>query len=230
MTGGNALVSPDVTRFGDGAQGQRMLTDPKEIEIISGAIQKNVRDPARSREHFHNILADFFQGVRLSGVYLDMGPGQYDFGMMVRQQGGDCHAIDFDPAVVALGVYKGFNARLMRIQALADQPLERTFDGLFNKFTLNAFWEGSQRSLIRAIAGHMAPDAWAWIGPWNGLPKTSAPSADDALAVLAEQRALFEEHGFGTHILSDHQARRYGIHGAVANNVVFTKNLTWRAV
>ena len=33
-----------------------MLSDPREIEIISRARQKNVRDPGRSREHFRRRL------------------------------------------------------------------------------------------------------------------------------------------------------------------------------
>jgi len=209
-----------------------MLTDPKEIAIIQGAKQKNVRDPNRSREHFHNILKDFFAGVKLSGTYLDMGPGQYDFGMLAREQGGSCHAIDFDPAVVELGNYKGFTAIEMNIQQLPKHPLGRQFDGIFNKFTLNAFWgsdePGAQGRLIDAIVGHMAPQAWAWIGPWNGVPKSVPLSPADVTRLLDEQRHLFEGHGFTTCPLSVWQARRYGINGDIANNVAFVKNLVWR--
>jgi hypothetical protein len=209
-----------------------MLTDPKEIEIIQSAKQKNVRDPNRSREHFHAILKDFFQGVALNGTYLDMGPGQYDFGMLAREQGGACHAIDFDPAVIELGRYKGFHATEMNIQHLPRQPLGMQFDGIFNKFTLNAFWgcdePGTQKQLIDAIAFHMTPDAWAWIGPWNGVPKSAPLSANDIARLLDEQRTLFEGHGFTTCPLSAWQSRRYGIHGDVANNVAFIKKLVWR--
>jgi hypothetical protein len=208
-----------------------MLTDPKEIAIIQGAKQKNVRDPNRSREHFHNILKDFFAGVKLTGTYLDMGPGQYDFGMLAREQGGSCHAIDFDPAVIELGTYKGFQAIEMNIQHLPKRPLGRLFDGVFNKFTLNAFWgldePGAQGRLIDSIVAHMTPQAWAWIGPWNGVPKSAPMSAAEIARHLDEQRKVFEGHGFTTCSLSGFKARRYGIHGDVANNVVFVKNLVW---
>ena len=43
--------------------GVAMLTDPTEIEIISAARQKNVRDPLRSRAHFDNIFADFSRAI-----------------------------------------------------------------------------------------------------------------------------------------------------------------------
>ena len=209
-----------------------MLTDPKEIAIIAGARQKNVRDPRRSREHFHRILEDFFAGVPLGGRYLDMGPGQYDFGMLVREEGGHCFGIDNDPAVIALGAYKGFETRQMRIQELVFEGLGQTFDGVFNKFTLNAFWDhetpGAHAALINAIVRHMSPEAWAWIGPWNGVPKQSPLAPHDILRLLGEQRVQFEHHGFTTCILSDDEARHYGIHGSVANNVVFLKNLVWR--
>ena len=38
-----------------------MLTEKKEIEIISRAKQKNVRDPNRSRKHFENIFKNILK-------------------------------------------------------------------------------------------------------------------------------------------------------------------------
>jgi len=64
-----------------------MLTDPEEIRIISIARQKNVRDPNRSREHFHHIFKDFFSKSDFNGLrVLDLGPGQYDFGELARER------------------------------------------------------------------------------------------------------------------------------------------------
>jgi hypothetical protein len=40
-----------------------MLIDPNEIEIISRASQKNIRNQTRSREHFVQILKDFFPDI-----------------------------------------------------------------------------------------------------------------------------------------------------------------------
>ena len=62
-----------------------MLFDKKEIEIISKARQKNVRDPKRSRYHFERIFDDFFQNVSFeNGVYIDLGAGQYDFCEIIK--------------------------------------------------------------------------------------------------------------------------------------------------
>lgn len=209
-----------------------MLTDPKEIEIIAQAKQKNVRDPNRSRQHFLNILEDFFKGVKLDGRYLDMGPGQYDFGMLAREHGGTCVGLDFDPAVIALGNYKGFDTVELNIQKLPQQPLAEKFDGIFNKFTLNAFWhwddEAKHRELVDCIVGMMKPGAWAWIAPWNGVPKKAELSAAQIAQALAIQSDAFKGHGFVERPISGLQSRRYGIHGTIANNVIFTKELSWR--
>ncbi|MEZ5773237.1 MAG: class I SAM-dependent methyltransferase [Hyphomicrobiaceae bacterium] len=211
-----------------------MLTDKTEIEIASRAKQKNVRDPARSREHFFAIMRDFFAGRTLSGSYVDLGPGQFDFGEIARKEGGTCLGIDFDPAVVELGRYKGFRAIERNIQRLPKEPLGETFDGVFNKFTLNAFWtwddEAAHRALIGALVGLMKPEGWCWIGPWNGVPKKVALDETTIAATLDLQRRIFEEHGFTTVPLTDEQSRRYGIHGDVANNVVFIRNLVFKPV
>lgn len=208
-----------------------MLTDPREIEIIAAAKQKNVRDPSRSREHFRNILADFFAGVRLDGSYVDLGPGQFDFGEIAREQGGRCLGVDFDPAVVELGRYKGFRAVLRNIQRLPDEPLGETFDGVFNKFTLNAFWtwddDAAHRRLIGCLAGLIAPGGWAWIGPWNGIPKKVSLDDETVARTLALQQRLLEAEGFTTCPITPAQSKRYGIHGDIANNVVFIRNLAW---
>ncbi len=207
-----------------------MLTDKREIEIISRAKQKNVRDPGRSRDHFHNIRRDFFDGLVLDGSYIDLGPGQYDFGEIVREDGGCCMGVDFDPAVIELGHHKGFRAIERNLQHLAKEPLEETFDGVFNKFALNAFWcwddEGAHRALIEATIALARPGAWCWIAPWNGPPKSVTLDGAAIGRTLELQRLVFEQHGFSTIALTDALSRRYGVHGTVANNVVFIRNLT----
>jgi hypothetical protein len=46
--------------------------------------------------------------------------------------------------------------------------------------------------------------------------------------ILNLQQRLFEDRGFQTVALTEEQTKRYGIHGHVANNVVFVRNLAWR--
>jgi hypothetical protein len=65
-----------------------MLIDPREIEIISQARQKNIRDHTRSREHFNNIFKDFFCWIDFKSIsVIDLGPGQYDFGLLAMERG-----------------------------------------------------------------------------------------------------------------------------------------------
>jgi ribosomal protein L11 methylase PrmA len=85
-----------------------MLTDSIEIEIISKAKQKNVRDPERSRQHFERIYDDFFGSVNYRNkTFLDLGPGQYDFGVLAELRGAKTVGFDNDPAVLELGKHKG---------------------------------------------------------------------------------------------------------------------------
>jgi len=204
-----------------------VLTDRKAIEIVSKAKQKNVRDPKRSREHFHNIFDDFFKGVEFSGEYLDMGPGQYDFGVLAKDRGAEqCTAIEFDPVVVELGEYLGFNVIEGNIKKYSHEMVsKKLFTGVFNKFTYNCFWyldkPEQHKRFVGELTASVKDGGWAWIAPWNGVPKAKTVSESLIQSQLNEQIELFENNGFVTVPLSDDLARRYGVHGAVANNVVF---------
>ena len=63
-----------------------MLSDPAEIAIAAGAKQKNIRDPKRLKAHVLRIARDFLRGVNLSGRYIDLGTGQFDFVAIVRDR------------------------------------------------------------------------------------------------------------------------------------------------
>ncbi|ODR97407.1 hypothetical protein AUC69_12410 [Methyloceanibacter superfactus] len=208
-----------------------MLTDATEIAIAANAKQKNIRDPRRNRQPFFHILDDFLGGKPLTGRYIDLGAGQFDFAEIVRERGGTCVGVDFDPAVAELGRYKGFEVAELNIQKLASHPFDTSFDGVFNKFSLNAFWfwddDEAHRAFVDAIVNLIHPEGWAWLGPWNGVPKAADLDQAAIDRTLAFQRELFEAHGFITLPLTLAQTQRYGIHGDVANNVVFCKNLNW---
>jgi 2-polyprenyl-3-methyl-5-hydroxy-6-metoxy-1,4-benzoquinol methylase len=86
-----------------------MLKNIDEIEIISKAQQVNIRNPDRSREPFFRILEDFFDLKKINNTkVLDLGPGQFDFGEILKVYNSIVNAIDFDPAVIELGKMKGF--------------------------------------------------------------------------------------------------------------------------
>lgn len=211
-----------------------MLTDPNEIDIISRARQKNVQDPKRSREHFYHIFDDFFKGISFTeGMYIDLGAGQFDFAEIVRSLGGNCLGVDNDEAVIELGQYKGFEAIRADVKKLSALNLNRSFDGVFNKFTLNAFWfwndDSRHKELIDSISMLMKPGAWAWIAPWNGIPKKLHLDKNDIRRVISMQINLFLEHGFNYINLTEKQSRYYGINGNIVNNIVFYKNLSFKS-
>jgi SAM-dependent methyltransferase len=210
-----------------------MLTDSKEIQIISKARQKNVRDPNRSREHFHRIFKDFFKDVNFNGGdYIDLGAGQFDFCEIIKSKNGICTGVDNDQAVIALGKHKGFNSVLADIKRISDIDFMKKFDGVFNKFTLNAFWfwsdDNKHARFIDNIVNLLKPDGWAWIAPWNGIPKNVTIDQSEIARVLAFQKMRFEEHGFESISLTKTQSKYYGINGIIENNIVFLKNLYWR--
>lgn len=205
-----------------------MLTDPEEIAIISLAKQANVRDPKRSRVHFEHIFADFLDGVTLRGArVLDIGPGQWDFGVIARERGADVVGIDRDPAVLELGRHKGFDVIEADLRTVTAAKLGGPYDAIFCKYSINAFWFHDDAD---GFGGHMAtllgtlkPDGWGWIAPWNGAPKSVPLDPAEISAVLEGQRAIFATAGFDFRDLTVDETRRYGVHGATANNALFTR-------
>jgi len=208
-----------------------VLTDKKAIEIVSTAKQKNVRDPKRSRLHFENIFDSFFSQHNFSGDYLDMGPGQYDFGVMAKERGADqCYAIENDPPVIELGKYLGFEVRDANIKLYAPALVEnRKFSGVFNKFSYNCFWyldnPEAHINFVDNVLASLSADGWAWIAPWNGVPKSKDLSESQIETQLELQKNIFQERGFNVRMLSDKEAKKFGVHGAVANSLIFTLNL-----
>lgn len=205
-----------------------MLEDAKEIEIISRARQKNIRDPSRSRTTFERIFSDFLGDKIFSGCQLlDLGPGHHDFGVLAQERGAQVHAIDNDPAVVELGCHKGFSVRLGNLEEISTfQNQEQSYDGVFCKFSLNALWfedEEELRAHTQSIGNLVKPGGWAWIGPWNGgHDKRPSRLVKRLLRVQLEE---FKAMGFWALKLNKNLAKYYGIHGQTANRVLFGLNV-----
>lgn len=207
-----------------------MLTDPEEIRIIANARQKNVADPNRSREHFVRIFEDFLCEVDFGDkVLLDLGPGQYDFAELSRKRGAITHGIDNDPWVVKLGEYKKFPARLGNLKDLKALDYDIQFDGVFCKYSINAFWfypvEQELVDYIREIVRLIKPGGWAWIAPWNGVPTKANISQEGVDRVLSAQALAFKEAGFSAVDLTESLSRYYGVHGRTGNRALFFLNL-----
>jgi hypothetical protein len=207
-----------------------MLKDSKEIEIISNARQVQVRNPERSRKHFEDIFNDFLSGIDLEKkLLLDLGPGQFDFAEIVRPKGGIVHSIDNDPAVIELGEYKGLNVRLDNLKKLPKIKYDFKFDAVFCKYSINAFWfhdnDAKHTEYVESINNLMKADGFAWIAPWNGVPKKAQLSDREIQRVLDLQADLFRDFGFTGINLTKKLTTRYGIHGITANQALFFRNL-----
>ena len=208
-----------------------MLTDKIAIEIIAGAKQKNVRDPNRSREHFYRIFEDYLSNDNLfnNRKIIDLGPGQYDFSELASAKGAMVDAIDFDPVVVKLGNYLGYRCMLGQIQKIAQLPLPHLYDGLFCKFSINAFWfindNEAHRKFINCLFSILDKYNWVWVAPWNGIPKSKNINDRQIDETLNMQKMLFKNHGCLTKVLTEDESKYYGIHGNTENRIIFTKNI-----
>ena len=209
-----------------------MLYDPEEIEIISKATQVNLRDPRRPRAPFVNILEDFISPRQFSAkTILDLGPGQFDLGELTIPFGAVVDTIDNDPAVIALGRHKGFRVFELDLANLEPYVARHSgqYDGLFCKFSFNAFWFSNPHDVKRhtdQLCALMKEDAWAWLAPWNG----SYHGVPERLRgeLLRAQIDSFLAKGFHCLDLNNWQSHRYGVHGLTANRPIFTRHLSFR--
>lgn len=210
-----------------------MLHDAVAISIIQKARQKNVANPNRPCRDFERIFTDFFAEVDFAGRrVLDLGPGQYDFARIVAERGGETDNIDKDPAVVELGRYLGYEVSQENLADFDARRRQASYDGLFCKFAINAFWfydEGAdhaarQADYVQQLDAMLKPGGWGWIAPWNGS-KGRCADAGDAARVLRAQAEAFSACGWQGFDLSDTWARHYGVDGAVANHALFIKGL-----
>ena len=140
-----------------------MLLDKTEIEIMKTAKQVNLRDPGRSGLPFERMIDDFFDHQHFSGkVVLDLGPGQYDFNELARKRGAKGYAMDFDPAVIHLGQYKGFEIVEGDLRAISFGTFGHLFDGIFCRGSINAFWFAKNLDRLQLIARR-------WLGIYSSL-------------------------------------------------------------
>ena len=155
--------------------------------------------------------------------WFDLGPGQFDFGVLAQEKGATVTSLDKDPAVVELGRYLGFETIEGDIRDIATLFAPHTFDGVFCKYSVNALWfrtEDDVREHVEQTAALVKPGGWGWIAPWNGIPKKL--TIDEAEPLLATQRQAFLDAGWTATDLSEKESRYYGVHGKTANRVIFS--------
>lgn len=206
-----------------------MLVRPEEIAAIADAQEPGIRNPSRPRFHFEGIIRDFFAGTDVRGLrLLDLGPGHYDFGELMRLRGAEVEAIELDPAVVRLGAMKG-----MTVYAgdLTDPSvyaqLAARFDGIFCRGSINANWfihdEAAHIAYLDALLTTMKGDGPSWISPCNEPKEPGDPRFARAVAVQVE---YFRRRGFRVHKCDRYESNEYGIWSAEPW-LIYTKNLSY---
>lgn len=204
-----------------------MLNDRLAVEIAAKAKQKNVAQPKRSTRDFDRIFSDFFPSHNFAGeTILELGPGQYDFARRVRDGGGIIHAVDNDSAVIDLGRHLGFEVLECNLKNLNAEIRPGSYDGLFCKFSINAFWIPPDKleSHIHSLNSLLKPDGWGWIAPWNGAKKRDL-NDPETIRHLRRQKEIFQDCGWEALDLDDSLASCYGICGDVANHPLFLKKI-----
>lgn len=197
-----------------------MLTDPKAIEIISGARQPNVARPDVPDAPFDNILADFFTPEHFAGrAILELGPGHCDFARRAADLGATVDVVDSDPAVLELARYLGLGA--IEANLMHWVPPAGKYGGLFCKGSLSAFWGSTPEQTAawtRALCGVLRPSGWGWVAPWNG--------GGSDVRFLDAQAAAFLAAGWVRHdVGSDDAQARYGLIYDTANHPLYTRGL-----
>lgn len=206
-----------------------MLTDPVEIQIMSQAQQHGLRDPKCCHlKPFIRIFDDFFEGYSFAGrSFLDLGPGQCDFGKLIEAQGGKVVVVESDPAVVALSKHRSYQCYEGNLDYLGDLGIKERFDGIFCKGSCNAIRLAHNvdqlHAFVESLKALLNPGGWCWIAPWNG----GAEEVPGELVKRIEEEELkaYGKHGFEFHELTRDQAIHYGVYGATVNRRLFTIGL-----
>lgn len=207
-----------------------MLLDNTEIEIMKTAEQVGLRDPNRSAWPFERIIKDFFEDNHfLDKSVLDLGPGQYDFNELARKKGSKGYAIDFDPTIIRLGHYKGFEVINADLRTISINTFGHRFDGIFCRSSINAFWFAKNLDRlcehIENIANLISDDGWGFIVPWNGVSPSLNLTATREQEILQLQQQAFEDQGFCLCEMSEEKANYYGIFYPNQKPTLFLKNL-----
>ena len=208
-----------------------MITDPNEIELLSAIEQQDYRVAEVGRDAFEHIYEDFLSDVKFAGArFLDLGVGHFDFGEMARARGANTWAVDYDPAVVALGRRKRFPVLQANLEHVTRRDFDIQFDGILCKYSCNAFTFADDLAALRRrpleLLEMMQPSAWAWIAPWNG--RTSFVEHLDASRiqeVLDCQIDAFKRAGFLVFELPVPVSAYYGVNGCTENRPLFIRNL-----
>ena len=161
-----------------------------------------------------NVINDMFRREHFQNrTLVEFGPGHYIFAMLARHLGATVVCVEYDPALVALGEYLGFEVHNTNLDVITRDFFGRTFDGLWLKGCFNACRLPDDRAVTRLteeLTGFLTPDAWGWLVPCN---KGKAPVGEDQAAFEARrvsaQTQAFKELGWTANELDHATMRSY---------------------
>lgn len=199
---------------------------------MASARQPALREASRPADAFARIIEDFGLASRFPRArVLDLGPGQYDFAEAARRLGAQrVLAVDNDPAVIRLGERRAFDVFEANLQRIAATDLRGPNDGVFCRWSINAFWfredDAEHRRWIHLLCDALTSGAWGWIAPWNYCDPQLAVSDARREEVLRVQADAFAERGFeGFDVIEEYRARWDLTGSALENHAVFVRNL-----
>lgn len=207
-----------------------MLTKAVEIECVKSAREPGIRNPKRPRADFLNIVSHFFKGYNFEKMsFLDLGPGQYDFGEIVRIKGGETTSIELDPAVINLGYLKKMNViegNLVDSEVFTN--LRDSFDGLFNRGSFNAANftnETEHRKYLESMISVVKPSGVFWLAPCNDPVADSNSESDKIFQDCVNfQIQFFKDNGFTVVNCTPLMVWAFGI-WSTKPELIYTKNL-----
>ena len=161
-----------------------------------------------------NIISDMFSPEHFENrTLVEFGPGHYSFAMLARHLGATVVCVEYDPSLVALGEYLGFEVHNTNLDVITHDFFGRKFDGLWLKGCFNACRLPDDRAvtrLVEELTGFLTPDAWGWLVPCN---KGKAPAGEDQAAFEARrvtaQTQSFKELGWTANEFDNATMRRY---------------------
>lgn len=209
-----------------------MLTDPIEIECVKNAKEPGIRDPLRPRTHFLSIITHFFKDYNFDQKnILDLGPGHYDLGEIIKIKGGETTSIELDPAVIKLGQLK----KMKVIEGNLTDPkvfanLTHSFDGLFNRGSFNArnFKNNIEhKKYLESMISAVKPSGVFWLAPCNDPIVDSTSGQDIYFKDCVEfQISFFKKNGFEIIECPPAFIKEFGIWSSKPN-LIYTKNLNY---
>lgn len=203
-----------------------MLTTKEEIECVKEAWEMGIRDPQRPRHHFQDILDSFFNKYSFQNKrWLDLGPGHYDFGELVRKKGGKTTSIELDPAVIKLGQIKSLEVIKGDLGSKGVfESLSNQYDGLFCRGSINAMNFPNvedHEAFLEAMISTVKSTGAMWVSPCNDSSIESDPQFESTVQFQID---FFQRNGFKIIKCTPVMVSTFGI-WSTKPELIFTKNL-----